>query len=314
MGPMSVPLEQFEEHRSRLTSIALRMLGSRAEADDAIQETWLRVSRTADADIANVPAWLTTITARVCLNILRSRATRREDPFDPVTVDLVTVDPVTVDRVTVDLVTVGSAPWTVAGPEAAALLADEVSLALLIVLETLEPAERLAFVLHDMFAVPFDEIAPMVERTPAATRQLASRARRRLRQREGGADTGRFLGHRGVVDEFYAAVRDGDLDRVVALLDPDLELRSDGGRSRPEANAVVIGARQIAARAVHFAQPDATLLPVLANGRTAVLVSVGDERVSLMVFTIDEGRITRIDALVDPERLDRLTVRHGETG
>ena len=294
MDPTSVPLEQFEEHRSRLTSIAVRMLGSRAEADDALQETWLRVSRTGDADIANIPAWLTTVTARVCLNILRSRATRREDPFDDVTIDPVTFD---------------SNPPMDIGPEDATMLADEVGLALLIVLETLGPAERLAFVLHDMFALPFDEIAPMVERTPAATRQLASRARRRLQQHQAGADAGRLGEHRRVVDEFYAAVRDGDLDRVLALLDPNLELRSDGGHTRPEANAVITGARQIAARAVRFAQPDATLLPVLANGRTAVLVSIGDQRVSLMVFTIGNRRITRIDALVDPERLDHLTVR-----
>jgi RNA polymerase sigma-70 factor (ECF subfamily) len=294
MDPTSVPLEQFEEHRSRLTLIAVRMLGSHAEADDAVQETWLRVSRAADADIASVPAWLTTITARVCLNMLRSRATRREDPFDDVTVDPVTFR---------------SNSNTIIGPENTTLLADEVSLALLIVLETLSPPERLAFVLHDMFALPFDEIAPIVERTPAATRQLASRARRRLHERGADADAGNLGQHRRIVDEFYAAVRVGDLDRVLALLDPNLELHSDGGRTRPEASTVVTGARQIAARAVHFAQPDAILEPVLANGRTAVLVTVGERRVSLMVFAISNERITRIDALVDLERLDRLTVR-----
>ena len=296
MVPTSVPLEQFEQHRSRLTSIGVRMLGSRAEADDAVQETWLRVSRAPDADIDNVSAWLTTITARVCLNILRSRASRREDPFD---------------NVTIDPVTFGSNPLVDVGPEDATLLADDVSFALLIVLETLGPAERLAFVLHDMFALSFDEIAPIVERTPAATRQLASRARRRLQQRETDGEAGRLGEQRRVVDEFYAAVRDGDLDRVLTLLDPNLELRSDGGQTRPGANAVVSGARQIATRAVHFAQPDANLHPVLANGRTAVLVSIADTRVSLMVFTIDNGLITRIDALVDPERLNRLDVRLG---
>ena len=294
MEPTSVALEQFEEHRARLTSIAVRMLGSRSEADDAVQETWLRVSRAADAEIDSVPAWLTTITARVCLNMLRSRATRREDRFDDVT-----LDPVTLAR----------APGIDAGPEDEAVLADNVSMALLIVLETLEPAERLAFVLHDMFALPFDEIAPIVERTPAATRQLASRARRRLQQRGSDSDAGRLGEHRRMVDAFYAAVRDGDLERVLTLLDPDLELRSDGGAARPEATAVVHGARKIAARAVHFAQPDATLQPVLANGRTGVLVTMGEQRISLMVFTIDNELITRIDALVDPERLDRLDVR-----
>ena len=196
MVPTSVLLEQFEQHRSRLTSIAVRMLGSRAEAEDAVQETWLRVSRAGDADIDNVPAWLTTITARVCLNILRSRATRREDPFG---------------NVTIDPVTFGADPPAELSPEDATLLADDVSLALLIVLDTLGPAERLAFVLHDMFALSFDE--------------------------------------------FYAAVRDGDLDRVLALLDPNLELRSDGGQARPEVNAVVSGARRIAAHSVTSLDP-----------------------------------------------------------
>ena len=294
MEPTSASFEQFEQHRARLTAIAVRMLGSRSEADDAVQETWLRVSRAADSAIDNVPAWLTTIIARVCLNMLRSRATRREDPFDGVTLDPVTA---------------ATTPGVDGGPEDQAVLADNVSMALLFVLETLEPAERLAFVLHDMFALPFDEIAPIVERTPAATRQLASRARRRLQQRASDPDAGRLGAHRRVVDAFYAAVRDGDLERVLTLLDPDLELRSDGGAARPEATAVVHGARKIAARAVHFAQPDATLQPVLANGRTAVLVTVGEQRVSLMVFTIDNELITRIDALVDPERLDRLDVR-----
>ena len=294
MEPTSVALEQFEEHRARLTSIAVRMLGSRSEADDAVQETWLRVSRAADAEIDSVPAWLTTITARVCLNMLRSRATRREDSFDDVTLDTVTL---------------ARGPGIDVGPDDEAVLADNVSMALLIVLETLDPAERLAFVLHDMFAVPFDEIASIVERSPAATRQLASRARRRLQQRAIDPDAGRLGADRRVVDAFYAAVRDGDLERVVLLLDPESELRSDGGAARPEATAVVHGARMIAARAVLFAQPDATLQPVLANGRAGVLVTMGEQRVSLMVFTIDDELITRIDALVDPERLDRLDVR-----
>lgn len=274
--------------------MAVRMLGSRAEAEDAVQETWLRASRSTDPHIDNVAAWLTTITARVCLNVLRSRSARREDPFDEVT-----VDPVTLARTQMGHL----------GPEEAAVLADDVSLALMIVLETLTPAERLAFVLHDMFALSFDEIAPIVERTPAATRQLASRARKRLQHHGTVPDDGQLGERRRIVDEFYAAVRSGDLNRVLALLDPNLELRTDGGPGRPEANTLAVGARQIAARAVRFAVPDATLQPVLANGRTAVLVTVGDQRVSLMVFTINDGLITHIDALVDPERLERLAIR-----
>lgn len=294
MQPTSVALEQFDQHRPRLTSIAVRILGSRTEADDAVQETWLRVSRAADSEIDSVAAWLTTITARVCLNMLRSRATRREDPFDDVSFDPVMV---------------GGTPGIDVEPENEAVLADNVSIALLIVLETLEPAERLAFVLHDMFALPFDEIASIVERTPAATRQLASRARRRLQQRESDPDAARLGEHRRVVDAFYAAVREGDLEVVLTLLDPNLELRSDGGAGRPDATAIVHGAAKIAARAVHFAQPDANLQPVIASGHTGVLVTIGEQRVSLMVFTIDRGLITRIDALVDPERLDGLEVR-----
>ncbi len=294
MTSTSSALEQFEQHRPRLTSIAQRILGSRADAEDAVQEVWLRVNRAADDDVDSVPAWLTTITARICLNMLRSRATRREDPFDDVTVD-------------------PAAPNGVAGidsgPETTAVLADDVSIAVLIVLETLEPAERLAFVLHDMFAIPFDEIAPIVDRSPAATRQLASRARRRLQQRESEPQAGRPGEDRRIVEAFYAAARDGDLERVVELLDPAAELHSDGGTSRPEATATVQGARNIAGRALHFARPGAQLQTVRAAGRPGALVTVGEQRVSLMVFTIEDGRITQIDALVDPERLDRLYVR-----
>jgi ketosteroid isomerase-like protein len=222
-----------------------------------------------------------------------SDATRREDRFGDVVAD--------------PSVTVASGE--VDGPENLAVMADDVSVALMIVLDVLEPAERLAFVLHDLFAVPFDDIAPIIERSPAATRQLASRARRRLQQRSSDADT-RLLGeHRNVVDAFYAAVRDGDLDRVVALLDPRVEVHLDGGMSEQSATGAVSGARSIAARAIHFARANATLQPVLVNGATSVLISIDGQPISLTVFTIDDGVITCIHTLTDPARLD--TVAHG---
>jgi RNA polymerase sigma factor (sigma-70 family) len=293
MKPTGLALAEFEDHRPRLVAIASRMLGSRTEADDAVQETWMRVSRAADAEIDSVAAWLTTITARVCLNMLRSKATRREQQFADVVADI----------------TNSGIPPDATGPEDAAVMADQVSMALLIVLETLEPTERLAFVLHDLFAVPFDEIAPLVERTPAAARQLASRARRRLQQRQTDPDISRLGKQRRIVDAFYTAVREGDIERVLTLLDSNVDMHIQGGTSRPEATAVVTGARTIAVRAIHFKRPDAILQPVLVNGDTGVLVSIGDQRISLMVFTFDGGVISRIDSLVDTERLDELVVR-----
>lgn len=229
----------------------------------------------------------------MCLNVLRSRTARREDRFA-----VVIADPEPLDR-TVEVA---------AGPEEEAVLADDVSVALLIVLETLEPAERLAFVLHDLFALPFGDIARILDRTVAATRQLASRARRRLQQREIDPQAARLGEQRRVVDAFYAAVRSGDLERVLALLDPDLEMHNDGGASRPESTVVVVGARQIATRAMHFARADATLQPVVVNGDPGVLISIGDQRISLTVFAITQGIISRIDALVDIVRLHELVL------
>jgi RNA polymerase sigma factor (sigma-70 family) len=281
-------LEQFDHHRPRLTSIAYRMLGSTADADDAVQETWLRVARANAADIDNVAGWLTTITARVCLDILRSRNARREDPFGTVTPD----------------------PSTLRGksPEDETELADSVSLALLVVLETLDPAERLAFVLHDMFAMRFDDIAPIVERTPAATRQLASRARRRIQGRRPNGASVNTSEHRRVVDAFFVAARGGDLDSLLVVLDPDLVLRINGSSAQPDTTTTVHGARQVAGRALHFAQPAAHLQPILVNGRPGVLVTLDGERISLMAFTISHGVITAIDALVDRERLATVTL------
>jgi RNA polymerase sigma factor (sigma-70 family) len=278
--------QRFEEHRTRLRALAYRMLGSTSEADDAVQEAWLRVSR-ADADsIENLGGWLTTVTARVCLNLLRSRGTRREDPLDAHLPDPIVTD----ERL---------------DPEREALLADSVGLALLVVFDTLTPAERLAFVLHDMFAVPFDEIAPIVDRSPEAVRQLASRARRRVQGSAPQPDVD-LDRQREVVEAFFLAARAGEFDKLVSLLDPDVVLRSDAGASRPKITAVVHGAEAVAGRALMFANPRATLRPVLVNGAAGVLVTVNDHRVGVIGFTVQRDRIVAIDALADPERLEKL--------
>jgi RNA polymerase sigma-70 factor (ECF subfamily) len=279
-------IDRFEKQRPRLRAVAYRMLGSTSEADDALQETWLRVSRASATGIDNPDGWLTTVTARVCLNMLRSRRTRREEALEPRVPDPV------VTRETVD-------------PSDEVVLADSVGLALLVVLETLDPAERLAFVLHDMFAVPFDEIAPMVERSPEATRQLASRARRRVHGAEPPPDTDSPR-QREVVDAFFAAARGGDFAALISVLDPDVVLRSDGGSKRVAASAVVRGAENVASRAVTFALPRAQLRPVRVNGEAGVVVTVNERVVSILGFTVRNGRILAIEALADPDRLRDL--------
>jgi RNA polymerase sigma factor (sigma-70 family) len=280
--------EGFEKNRIRLRGVAYRMLGSLAEADDAVQEAWLRLRRSDTDDIDNLDAWLTTVVVRVCLNMLRSRNTRREEP-----VGVHVPDPVIshTDGMT---------------PEDAALLADSVGLALQVVLETLGPAERLVFVLHDMFDLPFDEIAPMVGRSPATARQLASRARRRVRRNEvpvPDPDIGR---QREVVDAFFAAAHRGELDALVAVLDPDVVLRADEGPARPDESVVVHGAAAVAGRAVMFERPTALVRPALVNGAAGVVVTVGAKPVSVMGFTVSRGKIVQIDVMADPERLARL--------
>ena len=277
---------QFDEHRDHLHAVAYRMLGSGTEAEDALQETWLRLSRSDSASIENLGGWLTTVTARVCLNMLRSRRTRREEPLEPYV-----PDPVVQRAEAVE-------------PEHEAVLADSVGLALLVVLETLDPAERLAFVLHDMFAVPFDEIAEMVDRSPEATRQLASRARRRV-QHARVPDTN-VARQREVVDAFFAAARGGDLDALVSVLDPDVVVRSDGGAARPQASVVAHGARSVARRAIAYSQPGAVLHPVLVNGNAGVVVVLDGEVFSIIGFTVVGGKIVEIDALADPERIARI--------
>jgi RNA polymerase sigma factor (sigma-70 family) len=280
--------EQFEEHRSHLRAVAYRMLGSVGEADDAVQDTWLRLSRADRSDVENIGGWLTTVIARVCLNMLRARQTRREDPLDAPHVP----EPIVSREDGVD-------------PEHEALLADSVGLALLVVLETLSPAERLAFVLHDMFAVPFEEIAPMVGRSPAAARQLASRGRRRVRGAAPAPDAD-LTRQREVVDAFFAASREGDFDALVAVLDPDIVLRSDGGALRPDLTVVVRGAETVAKRALTFARLGPHVRPALINGTAGVVVAPQGRLFSVMAFSVRDGKITAIDALADPERLRQV--------
>jgi RNA polymerase sigma factor (sigma-70 family) len=280
--------ERFEEHRTRLRAVAYRMLGSVSEADDAVQEAWLRLSRTDADEIENLGAWLTTVVGRVALNMLRSRNTRREEPLG------VRMPEPIVDR----------ADGT--DPEHEALLADSVGLALLVVLETLSPAERLAFVLHDMFAVPFDEIARITGRSPDAARQLASRARRRVRAEDTVPDADREA-QREVVDAFLAAAREGDFDRLLAVLDPDVVLRADLG---PEGGSrEVRGAAAVAGQALGYARLGLVMYPVLINGAAGVVSTRDGQLFSVGGVTVRGGRIVAMDILADPDRLRRLDLR-----
>lgn len=280
--------DRFEEHRAHLRAVAYRMLGSGSEAEDAVQETWIRLGRTDVGDVVSLRAWRTTVIARVCLDILRARTSRREDPLD---VHL--PDPI---------ITRGE--W---GPESDAMLADSVGLALLIVLDTLEPAERLAFVLHDVFGMSFDEIAPIVDRSPVAARQLASRARRRVQGRAPSADRN-LPQQRRIVDAFLAAQREGNFEHLVALLDPDIVLRADGG-ALAGASRIVRGARAVAgqAEAFSFSKLGLSIQIVLVNGSVGLLVRRHDGRLfSVIGFTIANGRIAEMNILADPDRLSRL--------
>src|SRR5579883_1320000 len=278
---------QFEEHRGRLRAVAYRMLGSLTEADDAVQDAWLRLSRAGADGVDNLGAWLTTVVARMSLNMLRSRNTRREEP-----VGVYVPDPLISREDEVD-------------PEQEAVLADSVGLALQVVLDTLAPAERLAFVLHDMFDVPFDEIASMVGRSPDAVRQLASRARRRVQGIAPTPDRD-VTEQRRVVDAFFAAARGGNFEGLLAVLDPDVVVRSEGGATRPKISGVLRGAEAVARSAMSFALPNAVLTPVLLNGAAGVLVTTGGKPFSLMAFTVRDGKIVEIDAIADPDRLRQL--------
>lgn len=282
--------QRFSEHRAHLKTVAYRMLGSTAEADEAVQDAWLRLSKSGADGVENLGGWLTTIVARVCLNILQARRARPERASG-----LHMPDPV----VTRD---------DGRGPEQEMILADSVGLALLVVLDTLSPAERLAFVLHDMFDLPFEQIAPMVERSPTAARQLASRARRKVQgaaMPDIDADLAR---QREVVDAFFAAGRAGDFDGLVRLLDPNVALRSDGGTERPTATKVLRGARTVARTALAFALPSAVVVRVLVNGSPGALILIDGHPVSLMGFIVSGGKIVEIDGIADPERLGKLDV------
>jgi RNA polymerase sigma-70 factor (ECF subfamily) len=279
--------ERFEANRSHLRGVAFRMLGSLTEADDAVQETWIRLSRTDTSDVENLRAWLTTVVGRVSLNMLRSRRTRREGSPEPHLPDPIL------------------SPTDGPDPEQEALLGDSIGLALLVVLDSLNPVERVAFVLHDVFAVPFDEIAPIVGRTPTATRQLASRARRRVR----GAPVpdvdldGQWV----VVDAFLAAARAGDFERLLAVLDPDVVVRSDGGAARPALVSQVRGARAVAEQSMSFRQFADSATRVLVNGLPGGIAWAPDgSPFAVLALTVKGGKIVAIDVLADPDRLRNL--------
>ncbi|MFD8737342.1 RNA polymerase sigma factor SigJ [Streptomyces sp. NPDC059618] len=292
MSDSELLAKEFEEHRGRLRAVAYRMLGSLSEADDAVQETWLKLGRTDAGEIKNLGGWLTTVTGRVCLDMLRSRAARREDPLEPS--GTFVPDPVVspLDRI---------------DPEQEVLLADSVGLALLVVLETLEPAERLAFVLHDMFAVPFDDIAPVVGRNAAATRQLASRARRRVAQ--AAPETERdAVRQREVLGAFLAASREGDFEALLTVLAPDVVLRADAGAlvGGVTVSKLVRGAEAVARQALTFRRFAASSRLVRVNGEAGVVAIVDGRPQSVMGVSVVDGRIVAMYILADPERLAGL--------
>jgi RNA polymerase sigma factor (sigma-70 family) len=277
--------ERFQQHRTHLRGVAYRMLGSVSDADDALQEAWLRLRGQDPRSVENMEAWLTTVVGRVCLNMLRARCARRKQ-FAEVYVP----DPV----VSLDD----------GGPEQEALVADSVGLALLVVLDALSPAERLAFVLHDVFAVPYADIAAVLDRSEPAAQQLASRARRRVRgSPQPDPDLTR---QRQVVDAFFAASRDGDFDALVAVLDPTVELRIDGGAAREKASLILRGAGAVAAYSATYSKLFPFVRPALVNGAAGAVVALAGRVFSVLAFTVTHGKITQIDALVDPERLAGL--------
>ncbi|RSN50635.1 MULTISPECIES: RNA polymerase sigma factor SigJ [Actinomadura] len=280
--------ERFEEHRTHLKSVAYRMLGSLTEADDAVQEAWLRLARSETGQIGNLGGWLTTVVGRICLDMLRSRTHRGETPLEARLPDPIVSEPA-------------------ADPEQQALIADSVGLALLVVLESLTPPERLAFVLHDMFGLPFEEIAPIIDRTPAAARKLASRARRRV-QGTAPEPEPDPAAQRRVVDAFLAAARGGDFDALVAVLDPDVVLRADGGAALPGGMRVLRGREAVAGQAATFHRMATltTSLPVLVNGTAGLVNTLDGERFSVMSFTVTDDKITAIEILSDRDRLAAL--------
>jgi RNA polymerase sigma factor (sigma-70 family) len=281
--------ERFQQNRSHLKGIAYRMLGSVSESEDALQEAWIRIRDQDPESVHSMQGWLTTVVARVCLNRLRSRRSRRE-----VLTDLHVPDPVVTLADRMD-------------PVDEAVLGDSVGLALLVVLDTLSPAERVAFVLHDVFGVPFAEIATILDRSSAASQQLASRARRRL---SGSPEPDRDLARqRRVVEAFFAASREGDFEALIAVLDPEVELRIDGGDRRADASVVLRGAAAVARHTATYAELSPHVVPALVNGAAGAVIAPGGRLFSVMAFTVTNGRIARIDALLDPDRLASLRVR-----
>src|SRR5215211_5110784 len=279
--------EQFEENRTHLRAVAYRMLGSISEADDALQEAWLRLSRSCTSGVENLGGWLTTVVARICLDMLRSRSSKREEPLG-----VRVPEPIVSREGGID-------------PEHEALLADSVGLALLVVLETLSPTERLAFVLHDMFDVPFEEIASIVGRSPGAARQLASRARRRVRGAATSADAG-LACQREAVDAFLAASREGDFEALLAVLDPDVVLRIDGGAVRAGLSREVRSVRAVAEQTLTFSRLSPFVRRALVNGAAGVVVAPRGRPFAVMGFTVRRGKIVEIDVLADPARLRQL--------
>jgi len=287
VAPSDWQTEEFERHRRHLQAVAYRMLGSATEAEDAVQEAWLRLSRADTDEVANFGGWLTTVVARVCLDMLRSRRARREDYLGSWLPEPI----VTIEN----------------GPEDEAVLADSVGLALLVVLDTLTPPERLAFVLHDMFGMPFDEIAPVVDRSEQATRQLASRARRRVRGAAPGMDPD-LREQRRVVDAFLAASRAGDFDALLEVLDPDVVFRLDAGGIPPRARPPVEGAEAVAAQILERGSPLAAhARPAIVNGNAGVIVIPRDTPVAVVAFAVVGGRIAEIDVIADPAKLRQLS-------
>jgi RNA polymerase sigma factor (sigma-70 family) len=276
---------RFDAERGRLRAVAYRMLGSLADADDAVQETWLRLARAESRDVQNLPGWLTTVLARICLDMLRSRHARREEPLD-----VHVPDPI----VSLD------AP----DPEQEALLGDAIGVALLVVLDTLSPPERLAFVLHDVFAVPFDQIGQILNRSPAAAKQLASRARRQVRTAP-APDTD-ITRQRQLVDAFLAAARRGDLDALSAVLAPEVVLRADAGAGQLGPSRLVRGADEVAAQVMHYAHLARFARPALVNGAPGAVAAPGGTIVAVLAVTTHRERITEINILADPLRLRHL--------
>lgn len=296
MNSTDWPTGQFEDNRDHLRSVAYRMLGSLTEAEDAVQEAWLRLSRADTGDVRDMRAWLTTVVSRVCLDMLRSRASRREDSIDT---DVHVPDPIVtgIDD----------------APEEQAILADSVGIALLVVLDTLSPAERLAFVLHDVFAVPFEQIGPILDRSPAAAKQLASRARRRLRGTASPdatpSDAAEAARQRRVVAAFQAASAGGDFEALLAILDPDVVLRADvGAGSAFGPSRVLHGAEAVAAQARRFAPLSQYAHPVMVNGGPGVIVAPNGQPVALLAMTVSGDRLSEIDIIADPARLARLSL------